>query len=113
MKRYTYRDKDNPKYVGTIDHSNGTKSVNSQCIERLCELEDKIESGLLLELPCKLGETIYFIWSLWNVGPKRNTIYQVREKKFVLDDLQYLGVWCFSTKEAAEARLAELKGERP
>ena len=28
---------------------------------RLAELEDKIEQGTLIELPCKVGDTVYFI----------------------------------------------------
>lgn len=28
---------------------------------RLAELEDKLESGLLIELPCKIGDTVYGI----------------------------------------------------
>lgn len=31
-------------------------------IERLAELEDKIENGTLIELPCKVGDTVYMIW---------------------------------------------------
>lgn len=29
-------------------------------LQRLCELEDKIESGTLVELPCKVGDTVRF-----------------------------------------------------
>lgn len=29
--------------------------------DRLCELEDKIEKGLLVELPCKEGDIVYFV----------------------------------------------------
>lgn len=28
---------------------------------RLAELEDKLEQGTLIELPCKVGDTVYFI----------------------------------------------------
>lgn len=30
-----------------------------EIIERLVELEDKLESGRLVELPCKVGDTVY------------------------------------------------------
>lgn len=33
----------------------------TQAYERLAELEDKLESGLLLDLPCKVGDTLYRI----------------------------------------------------
>ena len=29
--------------------------------KRLAELENKIENGLLIELPCKIGDTIYVV----------------------------------------------------
>lgn len=31
-------------------------------LNRLAELEDKLESGLLLELPCKVGDTVFRAW---------------------------------------------------
>ena len=30
-----------------------------QMIRRLAELEDKIENGILMELPCKVGDVVY------------------------------------------------------
>lgn len=30
------------------------------CLRRLAELEDKIENGTLVELPCKAGDIVYF-----------------------------------------------------
>jgi hypothetical protein len=34
----------------------------ANAIDRLCELEDKIEQGKILELPCKVGQKVYCIW---------------------------------------------------
>lgn len=34
--------------------------IKEQAHTRLCDLEDKIENGTLIELPCKVGDTIYF-----------------------------------------------------
>ena len=31
----------------------------TDCLNRLAELEDKIEQGTLIELPCKVGDTVY------------------------------------------------------
>lgn len=33
----------------------------NEIINRLCDLEDKIEQGKILELPCEIGETVYHI----------------------------------------------------
>nr|DAU28837.1 MAG TPA: hypothetical protein [Caudoviricetes sp.] len=32
------------------------------CLRRLAELEDKIENGTLVDLPCKAGDTIYEVF---------------------------------------------------
>lgn len=40
--------------------TNDNKSIWN-AIERLAELEDKIENGLLIELPCKVGDMVYVI----------------------------------------------------
>lgn len=29
---------------------------------KLCSIEDKIENGTLIELPCKVGDTVYLPW---------------------------------------------------
>ena len=34
-------------------------------IKRLAELEDKIEQGTLIELPCKVGDTVYVDRDTW------------------------------------------------
>lgn len=38
-----------------------------KALQRLAELEDKIEAGTLVELPCKVGDTVYVIPSYINV----------------------------------------------
>lgn len=38
-----------------------------RALKRLCELEDKIEAGTLVELPCKVGDKVYVIPSYTNV----------------------------------------------
>lgn len=88
-------------------------------IDRLAELEDKIEIGKMIELPCKIGDTIYGI-----VQPDDDDSY-IKECTCrviaVCDNgveiapepdecfLDLLGV--FATRAEAEARLKELKGE--
>jgi hypothetical protein len=49
---------------------NDRKSIFN-AIERLAELEDKIEQGKLKELPCKVGDTVYVIASCNDVDMYR------------------------------------------
>ncbi len=99
-------------------------------IKRLGELEDKLESGLLLELPCNIGDTIYYIeyfcrykgcsadTQSYCCGCKemiererKHEKYVIAEKKFELRDFSSIGKKYFTKKPEAERRLAELKGE--
>ena len=54
------------KYYGEpngCNRPNGTCGNYERFIEtynRLAELEDKIENGTLIELPCKVGDTVYY-----------------------------------------------------
>lgn len=95
-------------------------------IERLAELEDKLEAGKLVELPCKVGDTLYYLSHEYdkelllecivtkikitgegvdidvNGEPKENGLI----KELYRD---YIGKRVFITREAAEARLKELE----
>ncbi len=83
-------------------------TTRADILERLAELEDKIESGEMLKLPCKEGTEVYLIekdfdgWKHyleWNKVP------------FSLEMLAQWGNYVFATEEEAEARLKEIQGE--
>lgn len=107
-------------------------------LQRLQELEDKIESGRLVELPCKYGDTVYKPCVEQNrvlVAEVKRISYDKQvgyEKCFMTADCnerdkdlqwqeQILGfsfnpfidwnISVFRTAKQAEARLKELKGE--
>lgn len=73
--------------------------------EKLKEYEDLEEQGRLLKLPCKAGDTVYLIGH-------SETIVECRA------DMMFIGVlweefgkeW-FPTRDEAEAKLKELRGE--
>lgn len=82
--------------------------------DKLAEYEDLIEQGLLLELPCKIGDIVYFIKPICNSnycvcdGNCNNCLdYIVSETKFKLDMIDRLGEFYFITKEEAEAKLKQ------
>lgn len=95
-------------------------------ILRLAKLEDKIENGTLVELPCKVGEIMYEVvdgitiqeWKIESICFDRThptgviLAEQTRDFahwKFWIEDC---GTKWFATKSEAEAKLRELKGER-
>ena len=96
----------------------------SYIYKRLYELEDKIMDGTLVELPCKVGDTVYFIEYFCNANgcsndkqticcgcsemlerERKKQTYVISEKKFRLKDLSKINKTLYITKEAAEARL--------
>lgn len=98
----------------------------SMAVKRLGELEEKIESGTLVELPCKVGDVLYEIigdacideWEIesicFNKTYLKGVIWAERTRdlahwKFWIEDC---GTKWFATKAEAEKRLEELKNER-
>ena len=101
--------------------TNDNKSIWN-AIEYLAELEDKIENGTLIELPCKVGDKVYF--ETWedngstSIGVQGHTVTGF-EINFIINGrygntyipTRAVGIDVFLTKAEAEAKLKELKGE--
>ena len=87
-----------------------------QIILRLAELEDKIEAGTLVELPCKVGDNAVAIIDTLCYP---NAIYNVKLKDlaYIVEDengdvtFQHI-TRIFGTEAEAKKRLEELKNER-
>ena len=63
-KRLTFRHKsvvDGTEQIGYTERLAGCYRASDMILERLAELEDKIEQGTLIELPCKVGDTVYVL----------------------------------------------------
>lgn len=82
-------------------------------IEKLAAYEDAEEQGLLLRLPCKLGDIAYEITGATTRG--YDWKYLTYEKAYIhgtvfnLSRLHDIGKTIFLTKEEAEEKLKELK----
>lgn len=76
---------------------------------KLADYEDAEEQGLLLKLPCKVGDTVYEIVEEWEEMYEPNSKYYVIDKtKFDLDMFNWVGKCVFLTKEEAEQKLKEM-----
>ena len=101
-----------------------SEEAKQKAINRLAELEDKIEDGTLIELPCKIGDTVYRLhgkcagdscpyngeygqWRCLYKGKRRCDAF-VDEIPFNLSNLSDIGKHIFLTREEAEARLKKL-----
>lgn len=93
-----------------------------KCFNRLAELEDKIENGTLIELSCKIGDTVWFIKdkdsffsepksevisniSIWD----NETIFYTKNRMFFNE--KYFRQNAFFTYEEAEQALKKEKKE--
>ena len=129
MKRLTYRGTETMTEDGLIRPSYSDYPTR-RIIERLAEYEDLEEQGLLLRLPCKVGDTIYRV----NTGAKEPVIkmrvLQVNYKQLHKDRviiridaindndmgescylLEDFGKTVFITQAEAEQRLNEMESE--
>lgn len=122
-KRLTTKDEEGNWQVWEDDYSHPFEALQV-AIDRLAEVEDKIEDGRLIEvpckvvgdLPCKMGDKVWLVYKRhWNVADKigywvlRKSNVSPHNIKRITEDW---GKYVFLTKEKAEARLAELRGER-
>lgn len=135
-KKGSYYDKDDHDLDLVLEldenHYEIVQDINVICkkLNRLAELEDKIENGTLIELPCKVGTTLYFIYNRPladkpNLTPRihetSNWYFDIDEKGIAISTrspygyngeyFYYLGEMVFLTKAEAEKKLEELKNE--
>lgn len=96
----------------------------SYIYQRLSELENKIEQGTLIELPCKVGDTVYALVHNYKIeemivyGFEFNCHGYVLNTKGDKGNIHYhydlyektLNIDWFFTKAEAEKKLKELKG---
>ena len=105
------------KYTtGTIVHERKyTNVTNQQLIDKLAEYEIAEEQGLLLRLPCKVGDTVYVIPSQVNYDLNILSRYTENNRVYeqVVDSMRMWrnGKYCLSTCEGLRLVLSEYFGE--
>lgn len=102
----------------------GGSPAELELYRKLAELEDKIENGTLTELPCNVGDVLYYV-NKYETTPRieENKVHTI-EIYECMDGLT-IRIWTqngtfyadkmpnvFPTKAEAEAKLKELKGDR-
>ena len=90
---------------------------HSYIYKRLYELEDKLESGRLVELPCKVNSTVYIVRDLRVIESKVRTIFfglngaeMIRTQHYDIPFRNW-GKTLFLTREEAEKALDDMKNE--
>jgi hypothetical protein len=109
-----------------------------RAVEKAISTFDKIEKGTLIELPCKVGDTVYFVWDELHVMGQHNIKHILSMEQWKIDRILFIGenewsvrgvgeimpdgshdffwchsskfgVWWFLTEEEARAKIKELQ----
>ena len=81
----------------------------SKILTKLADYEDKQEQGLLIELPCKVGDTF---WELNNTLSEPFAYPRIAHSlSHVVYCMERLGKWCFLTEDEAEEALEKMGGK--
>ena len=83
------------------------REIAIEALEKVENYKDLEEQGLLLRLPCKVGDTVYRV-SIIGRDLNGKPYYKIKEKSFAFVWLEKLGKTVFLTREEAEAKLKEL-----
>lgn len=108
-----------------VTYENGEdKSVyEGKLVDKLAEYEDLEESGRLVKLPCVVGDTVYVLMQYGGIAEAEVRDYihflthgfclVLTSDKFDKENIPFseIGKTVFLTREAAEAKLKELKSE--
>lgn len=97
------------------------KAFTKKCQE-LNELVEKIKDGKYVELPCKVGDEVFYVcggnietYIVKMVGCDQEgwyfTVDDEDHYEHYFDDESIIGVTVFFERDKAEAKLKELKGE--
>ena len=116
-ERLTDKDWHNEKFYA---HRDSERRI----LKRLWDLENKIEQGLMIELPCKVGDTVYWVFTT-NI---QQEMYECYVTEFIYNNkgldiclskkclngyayftLKDIGKTVFLTREDAEKKLKELQ----
>ena len=129
-KRLTKKDWHEAKFSRVSEYEPSDRVV----LKQLWDLENDLESGKIIRLPCAIGSTIYLVPSetqfrLNNIGEsfkKNNRVYEMEVYQIYMNKNDYVlynfektasalgtsfGETWFLTKAEAEQKLKELEGE--
>ena len=101
-----------------LDHN-----IVGQCFNKLADYEDAEEDGLLLQLPCKVGDKVYNliprIKKANNFQENEITVIKIYKdsvyiffKNGLAKDIKQIGKTVFLTQEEAEQALKRLESEQ-
>ena len=114
---------DKPFEVQEEDLENFKRDINTiesyiwEIVKELKQYRDAEEQGLLLRLPCKVGDTVYLVdfeEKTWDEATVNSIEIDTRDNRVLINSDYEVGTWSedsyvFYSKEEAEAALAKMK----
>lgn len=119
--------------VASVNGCSPIDADMANAINRLCDLEDKIEQGKIVELPCAVGDKVYRIWSVGKYGKSTaefvvTKVSQIMENIWIIRyqkqakslcstptiyqcNFNDIGKTVFLDRASAEAKLREIEGD--
>ena len=84
----------NGEYWNTVypQNENCLTDISRMAI-RLCEIEDKICEGRMVELPCKVGDTLWKIEDVWHLDDRATWKYHY-EKEILEFRVRSISISC-------------------
>lgn len=109
MERLTEKNRNNDNsaiskksLISTYGLSKGPSAYCCAIVTKLADYEDLEEEGLLLKLPCKIGERVYEIYRI-----TEDAAWEIDEHKIKLEDIEKIGKTVFLTRQEAEIVLKQ------
>lgn len=94
------------------EYNKGCQRIDDtlEALKELQHYKDLEEQGRLIELPCKVGDTVYVVDTDYtDIYDLSSQYYFIIECEFELYMITGLGIWVFLTKEEAEGKIEKLK----
>ena len=100
------------EFIGHTNHQLDCRNSKITKLEReLKAYREAEEQGLLLRLPCKVGDTVYYFMNIDDVVTVCEHRFATLTNIVAMFEDGSFGRNVFLTKEEAEQKLAEYKGE--
>lgn len=116
MKRLTHRYMDGTAWVSlNLVSKMGEHECVGLPITKLATYEDAEEQGLLIRLPCKVGDTIYIVFHNHTIGESTVVSFKMIAEGWAVKTTDWIylftdfGKTVFLTREEAETKLKEME----
>lgn len=116
VDNYSFKDRDEvytngSMLIQTFRVEQAIEHYEKEICKKLADYEQAEEDGLLIRLPCKVGDVIYYFMNVDGVKVvAEHKIARISNLVYIMEE-EVFGKTVFLTKAEAEQALAKMKGE--